>query len=118
MAIDARYSFLVELIGASGTVTVGGFSECSGLADGATTGARSAALKRGLVNSQAMTLVRSAGARPTLLVTLRDERGAPLKRWRLSGATITKYSGPALSATGTDVAVEELSLTAESITAG
>ena len=119
MAIDLRgYTFLVEVVGTSGAVALGGFSEAAGLPDGATalTAGKLAALRRGLVNAQVLSMVRAAGSRPTLLVTVRDEQGSAVRRWRFTGVQVTKYTGPTLSAKATDVAIEELTITADSIT--
>lgn len=117
-AAYATSNFLVELVGPSGVVALGGFAECSGLPDRGTAGpaSRLAALKRGVVNAQAMTALRTAGTRPTVVVTMRDERGDTVRTWQLAGVQLSKYTGPTLSAKGADVAIEELSLTAESIT--
>lgn len=51
----------------------------------------------------------------TVTITLLDVRHAPACTWVLRGARPTKWLGPALSATGSAVAIEELVLTADSI---
>lgn len=114
----ATSNFLVELVGAAGAIALGGFADCTGLADRAAggSGARLAALRRGVVNSAALTLLRTAGTRPTVVITLRDARGSAVRKWQLAGVQVVKYTGPTLSAKGTDVAIEELSLTADSVT--
>jgi hypothetical protein len=114
MTLDLRNSsFVLEVPGGTAPLSLGAFSEGSGLVDGATT--RSAAFKRGIASAEALLAIQAAGARSTVLVTMRDERGSAVRRWKLSGARITKYVGPVLSAKGTDVAVEELVLAADSI---
>lgn len=116
----ATSNFLVDVVGTSGTIALGGFADCTGLSDGVTAGSvsRLAALERGVVNSKALTFLCTAGVRPTVVITLRDERGATARKWQRAGVQVTKYTGPTLSAKGTDVAIEELSLTADSITSG
>ena len=47
--------------------------------------------------------------------TLLDEARTVVCRWVLRGAQPRKWSGPALSAKGKDVAIEELVLVAEQI---
>jgi hypothetical protein len=117
MTVDLRTcSLLLEVPGTPAALSLGAFSEGSGLADGATT--RAAAFKRGIASAAALLAIQAAGARATVLVTMRDERGSAVRRWKLSGARITKYVGPTLSAKGTDVAVEELVLAADSISIG
>jgi phage tail-like protein len=119
MTTDLRgYAFLIEVLGTAGAVPLGGFTEAFGLADGAASATRSAALKRGLASASVLLSLQGAGARPTVVVTMRDERANVVRRWKLAGARITKYVGPTLNAKGTDVAIEELVLAADSITSG
>lgn len=52
----------------------------------------------------------------TVTVELRSEDHATVAQaWKLTNARPTKYTGPSLSAKGTDVAVEELVMAAERI---
>jgi phage tail-like protein len=51
----------------------------------------------------------------TVTVTLLDERRTPVCRWTLREARPTKWSGPSLVALGSDVAIEELVLTADGL---
>lgn len=77
-------------------------------------------LKRGLVASaQLSSWIKLAGtpaARRNLVVTLRDEKGAPARRWILHGTLPVKWTGPELSAKGGDVAMEDLVLSHEGLT--
>ena len=62
--------------------------------------------------------VRKTGpaAKRDVLITLRDEAGAEVQSWKLSGVVPMKYTGPTLAAKGGgDVAMEELVLSAESL---
>jgi phage tail-like protein len=77
-------------------------------------------LKRGVTGDQSVwTWVRSAvdgKVEPrTVTIRLLDARQQPVCAWVLRGARPTKWFGPALTATGTSVAIEELVLTADSI---
>jgi phage tail-like protein len=79
-------------------------------------------LKRGVVNSSDLwswilaARTSPASARAEAIVTLRNEAGQPVKRWKLSNATPSRYGGATLGGKGgTDVAIEELVLSAENI---
>ncbi len=51
-----------------------------------------------------------------LIVTLNDEQGNPVLRWKLVNSRPLKFTGPALAAKGgTDVAMEELVVTSEGL---
>jgi len=52
----------------------------------------------------------------TVTIQLMDEQGnGPVQSWKLTNARPIKYTGPALTGKGTDVAIEELVLAAERI---
>ena len=77
-------------------------------------------LKRGIVNSGtlwawiAATRTEGVKAKRQVSITLMDEARQPVQSWVLRGVTPQKYTGPTLAAkTGTDVAMEELVLSAE-----
>jgi phage tail-like protein len=79
-------------------------------------------LKRGVVNSKDlwdwMDLTRRTGvaAKRDVVITLRNEVGAPVESWTLRGVSPMKYTGPTLAAKGGgEVAIEELVLSAEGI---
>ena len=77
-------------------------------------------LKRGVTGDLSVwTWVRAAvdGKYEPRTVTIRllDARGVPACAWVLRGARPTKWNGPALAATGTSVAMEELVLTADAV---
>ena len=79
-------------------------------------------LKRGIVSSKDLwewiAQVRKTGpaAKRDVVITLRDEAGAEVQSWKLSGVVPMKYTGPTLAAKGGgDVAMEELVLSAESL---
>jgi phage tail-like protein len=51
-----------------------------------------------------------------LIVTLNDEQGNPVLRWKLVNSRPLKFAGPALAAKGgTDVAMEELVVASEGL---
>lgn len=72
-------------------------------------------LKRGVVASALLSAWISQAARRDLVITLRDEQGAPVRRWILHGALPAKWTGPTLAAKGSDVAMEELVLSSEGL---
>jgi len=55
----------------------------------------------------------SPNARRTVTIQLLSEDGTPVLTWKLLRAWPSKFSGPALDAKGTDVAMEELVLSYE-----
>lgn len=79
-------------------------------------------LKRGVVDSKQffdwITPTREEGhkARRGVTITLKDETGAPVCKWKLQGVIPLKYTGPTLAGKGGDVAIEELVLSAEGLT--
>jgi phage tail-like protein len=127
------FNFIVHLDG----VVLGGFSEVSGLSvemnavdyrAGSDT-ARSArripgqhkagrlTLQRGAVDGAAFKQWQSAGAaaRRRVTLVLYDEAHRAVRRWHLTSAWISKFTGPALKASGNDVAIESLELTHEGL---
>jgi phage tail-like protein len=79
-------------------------------------------LKRGIINSgnlwQWIDVVRRTGpgGKKTVKITLLDESAQPVQSWTLRGTIPLKYTGPTLAAkAGTDVAMEELVLSAEAL---
>lgn len=79
-------------------------------------------LKRGVVNSKDLwawiNQVRTQGiaGKRDVVITLLDEADKPVQKWTLGKAIPLKYTGPNLNGKGgTDVAMEELVLSAESI---
>jgi phage tail-like protein len=78
-------------------------------------------LKRGLVDSTEffswIREVRSAGlaAKRDVVITLKDETGAIVRKWKLQAAVPMKYTGPTLAGKGGEVAMEELVLSSEGI---
>lgn len=135
------FNFRIAFGGAAASAAFGGFAEVSGLgpppiisayrAGGSRTNpvrkilpvpqAATITLKRGLVDSRQfrawINSAASAGApRPDIAIILADENAAPSTCWILHQAMPIKHSGPALSAKGTEVAMEELVLGCESIT--
>jgi phage tail-like protein len=131
------YNFRVEFDG----VLLAAFAEVSGLTsksgsvdyrDGITDRAGigrvvglqkypSVTLKRGLAGDPLMQWWRtlSVGGQPerrTLTITLLNETGVPLSRWRIANAWISKIEGPNLSATGNEVAMESIELAHEGVT--
>ena len=78
-------------------------------------------LTRGLLNSAVLSdWIRTArraapGASRRVTITMYDEARQPTQVWTVQGAMPVKYTGPALSATGGEVAMETLELSADSI---
>lgn len=79
-------------------------------------------LKRGIINSKTVwdwiSLVRreGVGGQKQVSITLFDEARNPVQKWILRGVIPMKYTGPTLAAKGgTDVAMEELVLSAEGL---
>lgn len=79
-------------------------------------------LKRGIVNSKDLWTwiaeVRGNGpsAKREVVISLRDEAGQTVQSWKLRGVVPMKYTGPTLTGKGgTDVAMEELVLSAEGL---
>jgi phage tail-like protein len=56
-----------------------------------------------------------ASSQRQVSVTLLDAVGAPVMRWDLSGAYPAKWSGPALSTSKSDIAIETLELGFETV---
>jgi phage tail-like protein len=135
------YNFLVDWKGPNGPDTIlGGFSDVSGLStdihvseyrNGNEKEAHvrkipgvhkvgDVTLKRGLVNSGDFwawireTRTQGVAAKREVVVTLRDEAGDPVQKYKLRGVIPLKYTGPALSGKGAgDVAMEEIVLSVE-----
>lgn len=79
-------------------------------------------LKRGIVSSKDLwawiqaVRVNGPAAKRDVVITLRDESGKDVQRWKLAGVMPLKYTGPTLAAKGGgDVAMEELSLSVEGL---
>ena len=79
-------------------------------------------LKRGIINSTDfwtwISAVRrqSVNAQRDVVITMRDEAGKDVESWTLRGCVPMKYAGPLLQGKGGgDVAMEELTLSAEGI---
>jgi len=78
-------------------------------------------LKRGIVDSTEFfawikdTRERAYTAKRDVVITLNDEAGAVVRKWKLMGVIPLKYTGPTLAGKGGDVAMEELVLSAEGI---
>lgn len=127
------FNFLVEIDGGA----IAGFSEVSGLAaeiepidyregsDPMTVrklpGVRkftNVTLKRGLTANRDLwqwfkTGLDGALQRRTVRIVLLDDDRTTVARWTLRNAWITKWDGPQLNATGSDVAIESIELVHE-----
>lgn len=136
----SAFNFIVEF---DGNELLGGFSDVSGLnaeitiAEYRNGNAREnyvqkvpglnktgdVTLKRGIVNSEVLwkwiTSVRNESVQAkvaSMVVTLLSESREPVQRWLLRSCAPIKYTGPTLAAKGgTDVAMEELVVSAEAI---
>jgi phage tail-like protein len=80
-------------------------------------------LKRGVVDSNEffawIKQTREVGfkAKRDVTITLKDETGAPVRKWTLQAVVPLKYTGPTLAGKGGDVAMEEVVLSSEGIQA-
>jgi phage tail-like protein len=79
-------------------------------------------LKRGVVDSSDLwawilqTQTTGVLAQRDVVITLRDEAGAPVQSWKLRGVVPMSYTGPTLAGKGGgEVAMEELVLSAEGL---
>jgi phage tail-like protein len=76
-------------------------------------------LKRGVVDSNEffawIKQTREEGykSKRDVVITLKDETGAPVRKWTLQSVIPLKYTGPTLAGKGGDVAMEELVLSSE-----
>lgn len=76
-------------------------------------------LKRGVVDSKEffdwIKATRETGyaAKRDVVITLRDETGTDVRKWKLQSVLPLKYTGPTLAGKGGDVAMEELVLSSE-----
>jgi len=138
----SAFNYLVDLNGGDGTdSTRAGFQEVSGLSLEITmqeyrsgNDARSApmkipglhsvpdvTLKRGLLGATDLIewldeIRQGKDARRNVTIQLQSEdRSQTAMTWLLTGAQPMKYTGPTLSGSGTDVAIEELVLSVEEI---
>lgn len=128
-------SVLRDLLGA----TAAGFSECAGLegtlelkdyGEGGNNGRTlhfptrmtwsNIRLKRGLGSSDELwdwhwEFVQGRGRRRDGLVTLHDERGGAVKAWQFFRGIPVKWTGPALAAAQSQLAIEELEIAHEGL---
>ena len=140
----SSFNFIVDFTTGDANTVRGGFQEVSGLSIEVTAAEYRAGnspvnhavivngtyksgpftFKRGLIGStdlyQWMDSIRTGDRTVlrTVHVQLQDEaHNGPVMTWTLVNARPQKYTGPALNAkTGTDVAIEELVLSAEDLT--
>jgi phage tail-like protein len=80
-------------------------------------------LKRGLTSSSELydwhrTAVEGQIQRKNGSVVVLDDKLAEQVRWNFTGAWISKWEGPALTAKGNDVAIETLTISCESLKKG
>lgn len=133
-----NFLFLVEIDG----ITQASFADCSGFSSHVEVveyregGDRSTVrklpgktsypditLKRGLTNSSELydwhrTAVEGQIQRKNGSVVVLDDTLAEQVRWNFTGAWISKWEGPALTAKGNDVAIETLTISCESLKKG
>ncbi len=76
-------------------------------------------LKRGVIDSGEffawIKQTRETGykAKRDIVITLKDETGEPVRKWKLQSVIPLKYTGPTLAGKGGDIAMEELVLSSE-----
>lgn len=134
------YNFLVELNdGSASNAAIGGFSDVSGIGTEIAMmdyrqgndkenrvrkvpGLHKVAdvsLKRGIMGvtnfwEWISETRRSPTTKRNISITLNDEQGSPVLRWKLINARPMKWTGPTLAGKGgSDVAIEELVLSSE-----
>ena len=133
------YNFLVEMGDGSSDSALGGFSDVSGLATEITMmeyrqgndkenrvrkipgmhKSSDVTLKRGMMGlTNFWKWVKETRTSPNkarnIVITLSDEGGSPVAKWKLINARPMKWTGPTLAAKGgSDVAMEELVLSSE-----
>jgi phage tail-like protein len=130
------FNFQIEI----DSTVLGGFSECSGLSgDGDViayregtdpqlnvrqlTGLRKYAnivLKRGYTTSRTLwvwrlNILNGVTDRRNGAITLLDELRQPVLQWHFENGWISKYEGPALNASGNQVAVETIEIVHEGL---
>lgn len=80
-------------------------------------------LKRGIVDSLEFfawikqTRTEGFKAKRDVTITLKDETGQPVRKWKLQAVLPLKYTGPTLAGKGGEVAIEELVLSSEGLEA-
>ncbi|MEP7306023.1 MAG: phage tail protein [Acidobacteriota bacterium] len=137
------YNFLVDWKGPNGPDTIlGGFSDVTGLSTEIHVSeyrngndpephvqkfagihkVENVTCKRGLVNSLdfwawiTQTRTDGANAKREVVITLRDESGDAVQKFKLRGVIPFKWTGPTLSGKGAgDVAMEEIVLSVEGL---
>ncbi|RZL85264.1 MAG: phage tail protein [Rhodococcus sp. (in: high G+C Gram-positive bacteria)] len=136
------FNFIVDIGGPAADTPSGGFQEVSGLGmeitvaeyragnkkdnapDKVSAGYKvsDVTLKRGVMGDDALyswlDAVRTGkydAPRTVTIELLSEDRQSSASVWKLVGARPMKYTGPTLTGTGTDVAVEELVLACEGI---
>jgi phage tail-like protein len=78
-------------------------------------------LKRGIIDSSDFwgwiddVRTRSVASQRDVEITMNDEAGQPVQKWTLRGCVPLKYAGPTLAGKGGDIAMEELTLSAEGL---
>lgn len=79
-------------------------------------------LKRGVIGTldlyewlDAVRTGRQGMGRQVIIILRSEDRETEAMKWKLTNAVPIKYTGPALNGKGTDVAIEELVLSAELI---
>ena len=133
------YNFLVDIGDGDAASPLGGFSDVSGIGTEITLmeyrngndkenrvrkvpGIHKAAdvtFKRGIMGLTTFgdwitATRRSPDTKRTVTITLNDEQGNPVMRWKLINARPMKWTGPTLAAKGgSDVAMEELVVASE-----
>lgn len=137
----SQFNFMVEWDGLDGQSIRAGFQEVAGLGMEITVAEYRAGnaktnepikitgtvktpdvtLKRGLIGAmdlyEWLDEVRKGSQEQlkTVTITLLSEDRKQVMKWQLSNARPMKYTGPSLNGKGTDLAIEELVLAAESI---
>src|SRR5262245_45654161 len=73
-------------------------------------------LKRGVIlDSSLANWLKSVKTKHHLVLQKIDGMGRVVGSWSLANSTVTKYTGPTLSAKGNDIAIEELAIAHEGL---
>ncbi len=129
MQLSRQYGFQIDLGSGSGLQLDAGFQQCAGLGGGSVTPRpgilvpTTITLKQGVIRKSVLDewlaeiRVGNPGALRTVVVrVMSPDRTRVLRTWRLTRTRVNKYTGPGLTAKGTDeISIESLVLTCEGV---
>jgi hypothetical protein len=112
----SSYSYHILIDGKPGA----GFAECGGLMAGQSQKPGHLTLERGAIATTEFFdwLMMQHSAPRALTIVLNNESREPVTSWELSGARVVRVTATTFTGTGFPFRLEELELSAESVTAG